>query len=58
LVGAPPHRDLIPDLMIPHGDRMMKTTTALGLTLLLAAGTAGAGALDPDCTAEKAAVRP
>jgi hypothetical protein len=34
---------------------MMKTMTVLGLTLLLAAGTAGAGALDPDCTAQKAA---
>jgi hypothetical protein len=33
----------------------MKTTTALGLTLLIAAGTAGAGVLDPDCTAQKAA---
>ena len=34
---------------------MMKTTTVLGLTLLIAAGTVGAGALDPDCTAQKAA---
>ena len=34
---------------------MMKTTTILGLTLLIAAGTAGAGVLDPDCTAQKAA---
>ena len=33
----------------------MKTTTALGLTLLIAAGIAGAGVLDPDCTAQKAA---
>jgi hypothetical protein len=33
----------------------MKTTTALSLTLLIAASAAGAGALDPDCTAEKAA---
>lgn len=34
----------------------MKTTvTALALTLSLATGIAGAGPLDPDCTAEKAA---
>ena len=33
----------------------MKTATALGLILSIAAGAAGAGALDPDCTAEKAA---
>jgi hypothetical protein len=34
---------------------MMKTTTLIGLTLLIAAGTAGAGVLDPECTAQKAA---
>jgi hypothetical protein len=34
---------------------MMKTTTIFGLTLLIAAGTVGAGVLDPDCTAQKAA---
>ncbi len=34
----------------------MKTAaTALALSLLIAAGTAAAGPLDPDCTAEKAA---
>lgn len=34
----------------------MKTTaTALALTLSVATGIAGAGPLDPDCTAEKAA---
>lgn len=34
----------------------MKTTaTALALTLSIATGIAGAGPLDPDCTAEKAA---
>ena len=34
---------------------MIETTTVLRLTLFLVAGTTGAGALDPDCTAEKAA---
>ncbi|WP_295588091.1 hypothetical protein [uncultured Lamprocystis sp.] len=34
---------------------MMKRTTLLGLTLLIAAGTACAGVLDPECTAQKAA---
>ena len=34
----------------------MKTTaTGLALSLLIAASTASAGPLDPDCTAEKAA---
>jgi len=30
-------------------------TTALALALSIASGSAGAGVLDPDCTAEKAA---
>ena len=34
---------------------MNSNTTALALALSIASGAAGAGVLDPDCTAEKAA---